>query len=365
MDKMAQGNALQSTWPGNRGLSRRQFLTASARVAALSAFEWTPIVRVPAASAQSTLNPPPNFPSSIALYQQAFPNWSGEVVLEGARTCAPTSAEDVVTLANWAFPVGYEVRARQRVPQLLYDLRPVRSAITGDKSPHEPLRPRMNGSTPSAVAASGVLKCRGVAHSHKQAFGAEQSCGGLAPRLGTGTMDEVMALGGELRCGSFHVTNLEFDTCLRDGNVIRPFGGSETGTCRLREWPKPKVFCSFQLVCKPVFALSTLERNAQRLCVKGPRDVGISHDGRNARYEMDMHQPAPPQLSAGNSSVPSIPSKAIILRNECALVAALSGRERATGPTKKDCCRRVLEDLLVNHPRRECPGRINGQDVSS
>ena len=112
MDKVARGNALQSTWPGNRGLSRRHFLAASAGVAALSAFEWTPIFRVPAASAQSTLNPPPNFPSSIALYQQAFQNWSGEVVLESAWTCAPTSAEDVVTLANWAFPVGYEVRAR-------------------------------------------------------------------------------------------------------------------------------------------------------------------------------------------------------------------------------------------------------------
>ncbi len=98
--------------PGDRGFSRRQFLAASAGVAALGAFEWTPLFQVPAASAQSTLTSPPNFPSSIALYQQAFQNWSGEIVLENAWTCAPTSADDVVTLANWAFPVGYEVRAR-------------------------------------------------------------------------------------------------------------------------------------------------------------------------------------------------------------------------------------------------------------
>jgi len=112
MDMVPQGSALQPTSTANRGLSRRQFLAASAGVVALSAFEWTPIFRVPAASAQSTLTTPPNFPSSIALYQQAFGNWSGEIVLENAWTCAPTSAADVVTLANWAFPVGYEVRPR-------------------------------------------------------------------------------------------------------------------------------------------------------------------------------------------------------------------------------------------------------------
>ena len=112
MDKAHHDSQLQPGSAGNRGLSRRQFLTASAGVAALSVFEWTPIFHVPAASAQSTLTPPPNFPSSIALYQQAFQNWSGEIVLENAWTCAPTSAADVVTLANWAFPLGYQVRAR-------------------------------------------------------------------------------------------------------------------------------------------------------------------------------------------------------------------------------------------------------------
>ena len=112
MDRVHQGSARQPSTSGNRGFSRRQFLAASAGVAALSVFEWTPIFQVPAASAQSTLTPPPNFPSSIPLYQQAFQNWSGEIALENAWTCAPTSAADVVTLANWAFPVGYEVRAR-------------------------------------------------------------------------------------------------------------------------------------------------------------------------------------------------------------------------------------------------------------
>jgi FAD/FMN-containing dehydrogenase len=112
MGTVHQGSARQRSTSGSQGFSRRQFLAASAGVAALSAFEWTPIFQVPAASAQSTLTPPPNFPSSISLYQQAFQNWSGEIALENAWTCAPTTPADVVTLANWAFPVGYEVRAR-------------------------------------------------------------------------------------------------------------------------------------------------------------------------------------------------------------------------------------------------------------
>ncbi len=101
-------NESQSTGSSSshRGLSRRQFLAASAGVAAFSVFEWTPIFRVPAASAQSTLPAPPNFPSTIPLYQQAFQNWSGEIVLEDAWTCAPRSDTDVVTLANWAYPAG-------------------------------------------------------------------------------------------------------------------------------------------------------------------------------------------------------------------------------------------------------------------
>ena len=85
---------------------------ASAGVAALGAVEWTPIFQVPAASAQSTLPTPPDFPSTISLYQQAFQNWSGEIVLENAWTCAPTSESDIVTLANWAYPAGYNIRAR-------------------------------------------------------------------------------------------------------------------------------------------------------------------------------------------------------------------------------------------------------------
>jgi FAD/FMN-containing dehydrogenase len=95
-----------------RRLSRRTFLAGTAGAAALGVLEWTPLFRVPAASADSTLPTPPGFPTSIPLYQQAFQNWSGEIVLDDAWTCVPESDEDVVTLANWAYPLGYQIRAR-------------------------------------------------------------------------------------------------------------------------------------------------------------------------------------------------------------------------------------------------------------
>jgi FAD/FMN-containing dehydrogenase len=101
--------------PFDRRLSRRTFLAGTASAVALGVLEWTPVFRVPAGSADSTLPAPPGFPSSIPLYQQAFQNWSGEIVLEEAWTCAPQTDADVVTLANWAYPLGYQIRARGKM----------------------------------------------------------------------------------------------------------------------------------------------------------------------------------------------------------------------------------------------------------
>ena len=54
-------------------------------------------------------------PPTIRLYQQAFENWSEEIILEKAWTCAPATAADVVTLANWAHAHGYVIRARGKM----------------------------------------------------------------------------------------------------------------------------------------------------------------------------------------------------------------------------------------------------------
>ncbi|MGD0553703.1 MAG: cholesterol oxidase substrate-binding domain-containing protein [Streptosporangiaceae bacterium] len=91
--------------------SRRKFL-AGAGAAAAGAVIWSPVFRVTAASAQTTTAPPPDFPSSIPVYQQAYQNWSGMVVIDDVWTCTPASAQDVVTLANWAQAQGYRLRAQ-------------------------------------------------------------------------------------------------------------------------------------------------------------------------------------------------------------------------------------------------------------
>jgi FAD/FMN-containing dehydrogenase len=93
----------------SRRPSRRAFLGGAAAAGALA---WVPVFRATPASAQATTAPPPNFPSSIAVYQQAYENWAQMIVIEDVWTCAPASASDVVTLANWAHANGYRLRAK-------------------------------------------------------------------------------------------------------------------------------------------------------------------------------------------------------------------------------------------------------------
>jgi FAD/FMN-containing dehydrogenase len=89
--------------------SRRAFMAGAAAAGALA---WVPVFRVSPASAQATSAAPPNFPSSISLYQQAYQNWAGMIVIDNVWTCAPASADDVVTLANWAYANGYRLRPK-------------------------------------------------------------------------------------------------------------------------------------------------------------------------------------------------------------------------------------------------------------
>lgn len=92
-----------------RTLSRRLFLAGSA--AALGA-GWLPWGRLSPAAADPACPPPPAFPASIELYQQAYRNWVGEIRTDGIWTCAPRQAADVVEVANWAHAHGYRLRPR-------------------------------------------------------------------------------------------------------------------------------------------------------------------------------------------------------------------------------------------------------------
>lgn len=91
--------------------TRRGFLGGALTMAALAAGDWTPIFRIPAASAAATIPAPPNPPSGISFYQQAYQSWSGEIKVAELWTVAPATPNDVVTLANWAQANDWRVRA--------------------------------------------------------------------------------------------------------------------------------------------------------------------------------------------------------------------------------------------------------------
>ncbi|KWZ44058.1 FAD-linked oxidase [Burkholderia savannae] len=92
-------------------LRRRAFLGDLARLAGAGVVAgWTPIRPIPA-HAQPAGSTPPNFPADIALYKQAFRNWSGEIAVANLWTAAPATPADVVAIVNWAAQHGYRARA--------------------------------------------------------------------------------------------------------------------------------------------------------------------------------------------------------------------------------------------------------------
>ncbi|MGI8329114.1 cholesterol oxidase substrate-binding domain-containing protein [Actinomadura scrupuli] len=95
-----------------RDLSRRGLLAAAGAGALGAAVGWVPAFRISAADAAVTLPTPPGFPSGIPLYQQAYQNWSEEITIEAAWTCAPQNPAEVVTVVNWANANGYRVRPK-------------------------------------------------------------------------------------------------------------------------------------------------------------------------------------------------------------------------------------------------------------
>ncbi|MGW0661723.1 cholesterol oxidase substrate-binding domain-containing protein [Streptodolium elevatio] len=91
---------------------RRAVLGGLAAAAALTAAQWTPLSRIPVGGAEATVPPPPGPPPGIAVYQQSYRNWSGELRVDDLWTCAPATPADVVILANWAKAHGWTLRAK-------------------------------------------------------------------------------------------------------------------------------------------------------------------------------------------------------------------------------------------------------------
>lgn len=176
------------------GLSRRQFLAGAA---ALGPLAWAPVFRATdTAHAAGASQSPPNFPPSIALYQQAFENWSGEIVVEGVWTCAPQTSQDVVTVANWAASNGYRIRPRGKAhtwtPLVLPDGSSTANVVLVDTTQHLTAL-SINGSTAPATVTvqTGITMDTLLASLEQSGYGLTAT-----PAPGDLTVGGVLAIDG-------------------------------------------------------------------------------------------------------------------------------------------------------------------------
>src|SRR5689334_2428340 len=88
-------------------LPRRRMLTASAGALALV---WMPVPRDEAVPAGADCPAPADFPAGVEHYRQSYRNWAGELRADDVWTAVVRTAQDVVTLANWAHRHGFALR---------------------------------------------------------------------------------------------------------------------------------------------------------------------------------------------------------------------------------------------------------------
>ena len=195
--------------------SRRSFLHASAALGVAAA--WLPVFRIlpgesTAHASTGGCPEPPNFPAGIAVFKQAYRNWSGEISIDAIWTATATTPQDVVTLANWAHANGWRIRARGmkhnwspigvdpdatcNTPMLLVDTTAHLTAMSVDSS----------ASPPTVTAQTGIdllslhtaLQAAGLGLTNCPAPGA-LSLGGALTVNGHGT--SVPAVGEQLQPG--------------------------------------------------------------------------------------------------------------------------------------------------------------------
>ena len=197
--------------------SRRRFLHASAALGAAAA--WVPVFRVVPgeqsahAGGGSTGCPePPNFPAGIAVFKQAYRNWSGEIQIDAIWTATAATPQDVVTLANWAHANNWRIRARGmahnwspigvdpdatcETPMLLVDTTAHLTAVTVDTAATPPTVTAQTGI--DLLSLHTALQAAGLGLTNCPAPGA-LSLGGALTVNGHGT--SVPAAGEQLLPG--------------------------------------------------------------------------------------------------------------------------------------------------------------------
>jgi len=94
--------------PNRDRMTRRGFLAATG--VAVGALGWVPAFAVTSADA-ATPPLPAGFPATVEVYRQAYRNWAGEISVDDVWTCAPTTPEAALSVVNWAYANGWQVRA--------------------------------------------------------------------------------------------------------------------------------------------------------------------------------------------------------------------------------------------------------------
>ena len=195
--------------------TRRTLLTGAAAAGLTAAAGSQPAHRIPAGSAATTLAPPPGFPAGIPLSQQAFRNWSLEIIVEGVWTASARTPDDVVTLANWAHEHGYRLRARGKghtwSPLVLPAGADTNRTVIVDTTSHLTAVSVQSGGPGSVTAQTGATLDTILARLEEAGLG-----------LATTTAPGDLTIGGVLAIGG-HGTGLPTAT-------ERPPAGSGFGT---------------------------------------------------------------------------------------------------------------------------------------
>jgi FAD/FMN-containing dehydrogenase len=173
--------------------TRRSFLTkaggAAAGAAAVSLGGWTPAFISTAGAA------PPSFPGSIPIYQQGYRNWAGDIAVDAVWTCAPGTAADVVTVANWARANGYRLRARGRMhnwsPLTFPPGATAANVVLVDTTQHLNAMTVTNGSPATVRAGTGVTMEALLTRLESSGYGVTAT-----PAPGDLTLGGVLAIDG-------------------------------------------------------------------------------------------------------------------------------------------------------------------------
>ncbi|MGW3309261.1 cholesterol oxidase substrate-binding domain-containing protein [Streptomyces sp. NPDC001073] len=97
-NNLQPGNGSSAPW------TRRGFLRSAAALAVVPVL----LTADPAVAAAEL----PDFPAEVGLHRSAYRNWAGEITADGLWACAPTDADQVLSVVDWAWRHGWRIRPR-------------------------------------------------------------------------------------------------------------------------------------------------------------------------------------------------------------------------------------------------------------